>query len=116
MNTSVYFYHTPGKDGVKTKRYTIAGIVEGNVIKMAASACSLNDQFVKRVGRRIALQRAENVPYSRVAIESSALPGLAFVQLAKIFAERLKTEELQIRKGKVFINPNLAYADLQISE
>ena len=57
-----YFFHSAIVEG--KHRVTIAGIVEGNELKIGASACSPKDNFSKKIGRSIALGRATKKPCS----------------------------------------------------
>lgn len=102
-----FYYHSPkakvvkGEPVAKAKRFTVAGVLEDKRISLAASACSKNDQFNKKIGRSIALGRALVMPHSTTAIELSANPGLAFKQLAEILIRDLTNETLMVRKGKI---------------
>lgn len=76
-----YFYHSPVIPG--EKRYTVAGIAEGSQMALGVAACSVQDTFVKKTGREIAIKRAEQAESGVVQIGKNPSLGNAFRRVAQ---------------------------------
>lgn len=97
-----FYYHSKPRKG--KKRFTVAAVVNGDNIVIGISACSHKDAFKKKIGRDIALGRANAKPSTSIAIESNASQGLAFRQLAKSTVELLEKKETRVYNGVIINN------------
>lgn len=84
------FYHSkPEADPFKQgKRTTIAAILVGDTLSFGAACTHKEDfkKFVKKTGRGIAIERAENNPIKSVKVPDGINPKNLFVKLAKELA------------------------------
>ena len=94
------FFHGKTTDG---KRFTIAGKPNANGFTVAASLCSKNDLFVKKIGRAKAAGRLEsNLKHVEMVVDTTDHGTTAFINKMKEF-NLVKSRDFQL----VFnLNPN----------
>ena len=61
QSQKTFLFHEKSKNA-KGQRKSVAGIVEGNQLRIGISTCGPKDQFVKKLGHKISMARAEKKP------------------------------------------------------
>jgi len=90
FNNFPYIYHTKGSASNRVPRVTIVGVVGDKTLDIAASRCSKNDQFCKKQGRDIAINRLKEGQFiAQIPIEEvgTNLTLHNFVDCAKLAAD-----------------------------
>lgn len=94
---TLYFYgvkKVEWKGITHSRRVTFAGVIEGDVIRIATSACSEKDRFVKLKGRNIATGRAFKKPEYLYKVTGVLTPALQFIEFCKkTLTEQTKQKE-----------------------
>jgi len=75
--------------GLKESRVTVAAVIDGSKAKFGVSRCSKNDQFIRRVGREKAIERALNSPSIEVHLPKKDVSKW-FLATAKGMADVVK--------------------------
>ena len=97
---TLVFYQKPLVGVKRAPRVTVAAKVEGNVMTLSTARCSKKDQFVKKTGRQLALERLENNQViSTMNIPENTKIGAFFISNATFLATLL-TEEPKKNKTK----------------
>jgi hypothetical protein len=65
MNNNTYVLHTRAGN---SPRVTVAAVINGQTVNFGAARCSTNDQFNKKIGRHIAIGRANKNPIGHMML------------------------------------------------
>ena len=80
----VYFAHS--KDG-SNRRFTVAALLnDKNDLSFGIAVCSAEDNFVRKIGRRIATERAGGKPFSILPVDGE----LQHKEIINLLYERVK--------------------------
>lgn len=83
-----FTFHSKGHPG--QVRVTVAAVVEQGEAKFGVSRCSTKDQFVRKIGRERALERAVQKPLFKFRVPTTHEHIKWFVENAKFIAEQVK--------------------------
>lgn len=64
-----FLFHERSKNS-KGQRRSVAGIVEGNQLRIGVSTCGPKDQFIKKLGNKISMARAEKKPSKTITLDA----------------------------------------------
>lgn len=95
------FYHSKPEylyEILNNPRVTICGIYdeEKEIMSFGISVCSTKDQFIKRIGREIAQNRAENKPYMKITSSKKDI-GSTFIKFAIALEDKVVNMKKQLR-------------------
>lgn len=90
----IFFYTTEvvkRKNKSVQRRVAYAGVIEDKTIRIAKASCSPKDQFIKKVGRELAAERALNEPITSVYFDENARPVSMFIETVKLLSAKTQS-------------------------